>query len=99
MNKGGFSWKRLTGVTKFKQKISRTIGIPITKSGRQRKIGGAVGGCYIATAVYGSYDSSEVKILRKYRDDVLCSTLTGRIFVKIYYFASPKILKIFGKTK
>ena len=39
MNKGGFSWNRLLGITKEKQKISRTIGIPLTKSGRQRKFG------------------------------------------------------------
>jgi hypothetical protein len=40
MNKGGFSWNRLTGVTRLKQQISRKLGIPLTKSGRQRKIGG-----------------------------------------------------------
>lgn len=44
MNKGGFSWKRLTGVTKIKQKISRKTGVPLTKSGRQRKIGKMVMG-------------------------------------------------------
>ena len=44
MNKGGFSWKRLVGITKAKQKISRTIGVPLTKSGRQRKIGKIVTG-------------------------------------------------------
>ena len=38
-NHGGFSWKRATGITRMKQKISRTTGIPLTKSGRQRKIG------------------------------------------------------------
>ena len=39
MNKGGFSWKRLLGVSKAKSKISRTIGIPLTKTGRQQKLG------------------------------------------------------------
>ncbi|MFZ5975236.1 MAG: hypothetical protein ACOYU3_07490 [Bacillota bacterium] len=50
-NKGGFSWKRATGVTKAKQSISRKTGIPMTKPGRQRKIGKAVtgGGCIIST--------------------------------------------------
>ena len=43
MNKGGFSWKRLLGVTKAKQNISREIGIPLTRSGRQRKAGAAMG--------------------------------------------------------
>ena len=49
MNKGGFSWKRLIGVTRIKQKISRTTGVPLTKSGRERKIGKMVtgGGCLV----------------------------------------------------
>lgn len=34
---GGFSWKRATGITSAKQKISRATGIPTTKAGRQRK--------------------------------------------------------------
>lgn len=46
MGFGGFSWKRAIGITRVKSKISRGIGIPLTKSGRQRKIGKAVtGGC------------------------------------------------------
>jgi hypothetical protein len=44
VNKGGFSWKRLIGVTRVKSNISRAIGIPLTKSGRQRKIGRIVTG-------------------------------------------------------
>lgn len=54
-NRGGFSWKRALGVTKAKQRISRTTGIPLTKSGRQRKIGKLVtgGGCimYVLGAI------------------------------------------------
>ena len=47
-NKGGFSWKRATGVTRAKQRISRTTGIPLTKSGRQRKVGKMMtGGCLL----------------------------------------------------
>lgn len=47
--RGGFSWKRATGLTKIKRSISRTTGIPLTKSGRQRKIGKFLtcGGCLI----------------------------------------------------
>lgn len=52
MNKGGFSWKRATGITRAKQSISRTTGIPLTKSGRQRKIGkAATGGCCLLNAL------------------------------------------------
>jgi hypothetical protein len=42
MNFGGFSWKRLLGITRVKQNISRKIGIPLTRGGRQRKIGAAL---------------------------------------------------------
>jgi len=49
MNRGGFSWKRFVGVSAAKSRISRSIGIPLTKSGRQRKIGRMVtgGGCLV----------------------------------------------------
>jgi len=43
MNKGGFSWKRFLGISQVKARISRQIGIPLTRSGRQRKIGAAMG--------------------------------------------------------
>lgn len=37
-----FSWKRAVGVTKAKQQISRTTGIPMSKSGLEHKIGKAI---------------------------------------------------------
>jgi hypothetical protein len=47
MNKGGFSWKRLSGFSAAKSRVSRATGVPFTKSGRQRKVGRIVtgGGC------------------------------------------------------
>ena len=55
MNKGGFSWKRLTGVTRAKTRVSRATGIPLTKSGRQRKVGRMVtgGGCLVPGLMLG----------------------------------------------
>jgi len=49
MNRGGFSWKRFLGVSGAKARVSRRIGIPLTKSGRQRKVGRLVtgGGCLL----------------------------------------------------
>jgi hypothetical protein len=54
MNRGGFSWKRLTGISAAKSRISRSIGIPLTKSGRQRKIGRMVtgGGCVVVIVIW-----------------------------------------------
>lgn len=43
MNLGGFSWKRLLGISTAKSKISRMNGVPFTRSGRQRKLGAAMG--------------------------------------------------------
>jgi hypothetical protein len=47
MNRGGFSWRRLVGISAMKARVSRTIGIPLTKSGRERKLGHLIigGGC------------------------------------------------------
>ncbi len=48
MNKGGFSWKKATGISQAKSNISRKTGIPLTKSGRQQKIGRTVSkGCVV----------------------------------------------------
>ena len=49
MKKGGFSWKRFVGISAAKARISRKIGIPLTKSGREQKIGRMVtrGGCVV----------------------------------------------------
>ncbi len=38
-NLGGFSIWRFIGVSAFKSRISRTIGIPLSRSGRERKLG------------------------------------------------------------
>ena len=60
--------------------------------------GKSSGGCYIATAVYGSYDCPQVWTLRRYRDYVLARSVPGRMFIKLYYAVSPTIVKYFGKT-
>ena len=48
-------------------------------------------GCYIATAVYGSYNAPEVLELRRFRDEVLRSHWWGRVFIKAYYALSPSV--------
>ena len=57
------------------------------------------GGCYIATCVYKSYDCPEVWCLRRYRDQYLKKHSYGRLFIKLYYATSPKIVKHFGNKK
>jgi len=57
------------------------------------------GGCYIATAVYGSYDCPQVWTLRCYRDNVLALTWYGKAIIQLYYIVSPTLVKWFSKTK
>lgn len=42
VNYGGFSWKRALGITRAKQRLARANGIPLTKAGRQHKLGGII---------------------------------------------------------
>ncbi len=43
MNAGGFSWKRFLGISAFKARIAGNTGIPLTRTGRERKVGAALG--------------------------------------------------------
>ena len=56
-------------------------------------------GCYVATAVYGSYDCPQVWTLRRFRDYTLASTWYGRLFIRTYYAVSPSLVRWFGHTK
>lgn len=56
-------------------------------------------GCYVATAVYGSYDCPEVWTLRRFRDYTLAETWYGRAFIRTYYAVSPTLVKWFGNTE
>ena len=60
---------------------------------------GTSGGCYVATAVYGSYDCPQVWTLRRYRDYTLAESWYGRIFIRTYYAISPHLVKRFGHTE
>ena len=83
-----FSWKRAVGISGAKSRISRKTGIPLSRSGRQRKIGRKAG-CFVATATYGNEDLVQVRFLRAFRDEVLLSSHVGRFFTRIYYKVGP----------
>jgi len=52
---------------------------------------GEGGGCFIATAAYGSYLDPRVASLREFRDGYLVTTSLGKVFVAHYYTWSPPI--------
>ena len=64
---------------------------PVASSGKS-------GGCYVATAVYGSYDCPEVWTLRRFRDTTLAGSVFGRCFVRVYYAVSPTLVRHFGRS-
>ncbi len=49
----------------------------------------ASGGCFIATAAFGSPFEKHVKTLREFRDNHLLTNRQGRAFVRWYYSHSP----------
>ena len=83
--------KRMQKYTKENQNYEKDYAPP--------KANGSNGGCYVATAVYGSYDCPQVWTLRRYRDYTLAETWYGRAFVRAYYAISPTLVKWFGHTE
>ncbi len=66
---------------------------------KQIKEQNPIGGCYVATCVYGSYDCPQVWRLRRFRDFTLAQTWYGRAFISTYYAISPIVVKHFGGTQ
>jgi hypothetical protein len=50
-----------------------------------------VGGCFIATAAYGTPIAEEIQILRDFRDEYLLTNPLGQGLIDIYYTISPPI--------
>jgi len=49
------------------------------------------GGCFIATAAYGTSTAPQLDLLREFRDVVLLQSTVGSQFVSLYYRLSPPI--------
>jgi hypothetical protein len=55
------------------------------------------GGCFIATAAYGSLMEPHVKILRDFRDNFMLANPAGKSFVRFYYTYSPPMADFIAK--
>lgn len=68
--------------------VETATALPTSDFAEQyRESGGSGKGgyCFIATAAYGSYEHKHVKLLRRFRDNVLYKTSAGTAFVNWYY--------------
>jgi hypothetical protein len=70
-----------------------------TSSGAGGGGGGGSGGCFIATAAYGSYLDPSVQVLRDFRDKYLLTNFMGCRVVSFYYTYSPAVAELIQKNK
>ncbi|MFH0797678.1 MAG: FG-GAP-like repeat-containing protein [Candidatus Omnitrophota bacterium] len=69
---------------------SGPVVLPSDSGGSLSAISGG-GGCFIATAAFGSYQEPHVWVLRMFRDRFLMTRPAGRAFIRFYYRHSPAI--------
>ena len=48
-----FSWRRALGVSQAQARLSRRIGIPLSRAGRQRMVGRSLGCCWLLAIPIG----------------------------------------------
>ncbi len=69
----------------------------VTEEGATPMSSGGGGGCFIATAAYGSNMDKHVTILKEFRDRCLLTTPIGRGIVHTYYMLSPPVASYLHK--
>lgn len=60
---------------------------------------GGGGGCFIATAAFGSFLEPQVVLLRQFRDSYLMTSRIGQKFVELYYWYSPPLADLIKQSE
>ena len=87
----------VAALTVFSQSVT---AVPFAHEARSLAMGNiGVASAVIATAAFGSNMTTEVLILRSWRDEILLSNNIGKNFVQAYYTISPPIANVIRKSK
>ncbi|MBN2720369.1 MAG: S8 family serine peptidase [Proteobacteria bacterium] len=97
----GWFTGRSAGITRVVLSID---GVPVDSSGAVRVLppysdGDGGGGCFIATAAFGSPLEPHVAVLREFRDRYLVKNRAGRAFVSFYYRHSPPLADLIASNR
>ncbi|MDZ7816020.1 MAG: CFI-box-CTERM domain-containing protein [Planctomycetota bacterium] len=57
------------------------------------------GGCFVATAAFGSMGEASVKALCSVRDSALAASVSGESLTSLYYAVSPSPAAVLGKHR
>jgi hypothetical protein len=85
----GFMWAKIRANTT--PSLAYLQGSEFAGVGYQEPTTPPGGGCFIATAAYGTDTARQLDILREFRDEVLLRNGLGAKFVSFYYRTSPPI--------
>jgi hypothetical protein len=84
----------------YRGEIKESVAfVESAKNGSYDKQVNKKSGCYIATAVYGSYECDEVFALRRFRDECIGNCVIGRWFIRFYYAVSPCLARGIGRSR
>lgn len=83
---GTIGWERTTG-----DSYSHVFELTGSPAPEPTPTPGGEGGCFIATASYGTSTAEEIDVLRSFRDEVLLESTVGSQLMEFYYQTSPSV--------